>query len=210
MLYDNDIIEHDGSRFRVTFPYDDIDDAPWEREDGHGDISDWKRHAFGQGTKPPKAAGELILCWDHGSYRTYDFAGACKIARRDGWGWLPGDLKTAVDDLGTWHASAGSFHATGSDINTAVSRLYAAHRASMSPKAYAAEAARRDFEFLRDWCENRWCYVGVVVELVDDDDEPTGETESVGGIESNAYTYLEETAHELAGELLANLKSRAA
>ena len=75
MLYDNDIIEHDGSRFRVTFPYDDIDDAPWERDDGHGDISDWKRHAFGQGTKPPKAAGELILCWDHGSYRTYDFAG---------------------------------------------------------------------------------------------------------------------------------------
>ena len=90
MLYDGDIIEHDGARFRVEFPFDDSDGTPWENDDGHGEVSDWKRHAFGQGSKPPKRPGELILCWDHGSYRTYDFKGACEIARRDGWGWLPG------------------------------------------------------------------------------------------------------------------------
>lgn len=64
MLYDGDIIEHDGARFRVEFPFDDSGDTPWERDDGHGEVSDWKRHAFGQGSKPPKRAGELILCWD--------------------------------------------------------------------------------------------------------------------------------------------------
>lgn len=52
MLYDGDIIEHDGARFRVEFPFDDSGDTPWERDDGHGEVSDWKRHAFGQGSKP--------------------------------------------------------------------------------------------------------------------------------------------------------------
>ncbi len=210
MLYDGDIIEHDGARFRVEFPFDDSGDTPWERDDGHGEVSDWKRHAFGQGSKPPKRPGELILCWDNGSYRTYDFKGACEIARRDGWGWLPGTLQTSEPVPGTWQAKAGNFTALGGTINEAIRNLYASHRASMSAKAYAAEAARRDFRFLSDWCNDRWSYVGVVVELVDDDDEPTGESESVWGIESCSTEYLEETAHELAGELLANLKSRAA
>ena len=110
MLYDGDIIEHDGARFRVEFPFDDSGRAPWE-DDGHGEVSDWKRHAFGQGSKPPKRPGELILCWDHGSYRTYDFKGACEIARRGGWGWLPGTLQTSEPVPGTWQAKAGNFTA---------------------------------------------------------------------------------------------------
>jgi hypothetical protein len=171
-MYDNDTFEHDGMSFRVTFPRDDFQREPWTEEDGHGSISNWLRHAFGQGTKPPKAPGERILVWDCGSYRTYDFAEACKIALRDGWG------------------------ATGDE--------------GMKPHQKAAHAAEADFKRLRAWCNNDWTYVGVVVELLDDESEPTGETESLWGVESDADDYLDECAHELAAEIIANLQSRAA
>lgn len=172
-MYDSDTFTHDGFTFRVHIEPDDFQREPWTEEDGHGPVSDWKRHAFGMGTKPPKAPGELILVWDHGSYRTYDFAEACRIARRDGWG--------AAGDEG------------------------------MTRRAKAAHAARADFERLRRWCAGDWSYVGVWVELLDDEGEPTGER-SVGlwGVESDAADYLEEVAREEAGELIANLVSRAA
>lgn len=55
--------------------------APWEKCDGHGPVSDW--------TCRDKLPGELILCEDRGSRRFYDFAAACRIARRDGWDAKP-------------------------------------------------------------------------------------------------------------------------
>lgn len=78
-------LELDGHKFSVEIVADDDTTPPWDREDGHGPVSEWKRHAFGQGTKPPKRPGEMILCWDRGSYLTYDFAAAVRIAKRDGW-----------------------------------------------------------------------------------------------------------------------------
>jgi hypothetical protein len=61
---------------------DDFDyGAPWEECDGHGPVSDWTTRA--------KAPGEMILCEDRGRRRLYDFAGAVKIARRDGWDAKP-------------------------------------------------------------------------------------------------------------------------
>lgn len=84
-LYDGDVFEYEGNRFVFKTEHDFDSDPPWEREDGHGPVSGWKRHPFGVGSKPPKAPGELILHWDHGSYRTYDFQSAVKIAKRDGW-----------------------------------------------------------------------------------------------------------------------------
>ena len=47
MLYDDDTIEHEGLRFRVTFPYDDDATAPWDREDGHGPVSECRDEASG-------------------------------------------------------------------------------------------------------------------------------------------------------------------
>lgn len=41
MLQDNDTFEHKGRTFRVEFPYDDDAGAPWDREDGHGPVSDF-------------------------------------------------------------------------------------------------------------------------------------------------------------------------
>ncbi len=167
MLYDNSTFEHEGVKFRVTFPADEDSGAPWENEDGHGPVSEWKRHPFGHGTKPPKAPGERILVWESGSYRTYDFQEALKIARRDGWDAPP--------------------YGTG------------------TKRQQALRAVEADFKRLEDWCNDRWQYVGVVVELLDADGDAMGETESLWGIESDCSEYLEETAHELAGEILARL-----
>lgn len=72
-----DTIEIDGRDFAVTIDRDDIGE-PWEWEDGHGPVSDW--------TMRDKAPGEMVLAEDRGFRRYYDFAEACVIARRDGWG----------------------------------------------------------------------------------------------------------------------------
>lgn len=124
-------------------------------------------------TSRDKQPGERVLCEDRGSRRYYDFAEAMKIAKRDGWGIAP-------ERVAAWTESAG--------------------RAPTA--AQIAEAAvNYDFARLRDWCADRWYYVGVCVELLNVDDEPTGETRSLWGIESDAGEYLDETAHELADEI---------
>ncbi|AHB12028.1 hypothetical protein Sano_08 [Xylella phage Sano] len=71
-------LERDGLTFRVDHCADTDNGAPWENEDGHGTVSDW--------TTRDKSPGELVLNTDHGSKRFYDFADACRIALRDGWG----------------------------------------------------------------------------------------------------------------------------
>lgn len=198
--------EIDGRRFRATAPRDDHMGAPWEEHDGHGPVSEW--------TSRDKAPGELVLAEGRHSKRFYDFAEACRIARRDGWGFLPGELVTKQDGA-TWTAyvrdkrGAHLFEAQAGEVNAAIGAVYAAHRATMSPRAYAAGAARRDFEFLRRWCNDDWFWVGVVVEELDEDDEPTGEEESVWGIESDSRDYLEATARELAEEIVARVPAAA-
>lgn len=72
------IIERDGFTITARIEHDDNTESPWCRENGHGDVSEW--------TNRDKKAGEMVLNSDMGSYRYYDYAGAVKIALRDGWG----------------------------------------------------------------------------------------------------------------------------
>lgn len=69
----------------------------------------------------------------------------------------------------------------------------------------AHKAAMSDYDNLRRFCSGYWNYIGVTVELLDDDGDTMGETESLSGIESDAGEYLETVAHELADEILARL-----
>lgn len=70
----------------------------------------------------------------------------------------------------------------------------------------AHEIALADFKRLRDWCNDRWFYVGVVVTLLDDfGDEISDCSDSLWGIESDCSEYHREVASELAGGLLAGL-----
>jgi hypothetical protein len=64
----------------------------------------------------------------------------------------------------------------------------------------AAAAAQADFDRLRGWITNAWGWVGVVVELLDDQDE-VADTASLWGIESDSPGYHLEVAQELAEEL---------
>ncbi|MBI1620074.1 hypothetical protein [Aquamicrobium zhengzhouense] len=194
-----------GQRFRVTIEQDSDMGAPWEEHEGHGPVSeDYTEN---------KGPGGLILSENRGRGRTliYDFAEACRIARRDGWGFLPGKL--IIDRFA--HSGRRKFRAYvqggtseltayGKTPQEATTALYAMHRATFpSARAYAAAAARADFDRLRDWCRNEWTWCGVVVTAIDRDGEETGETASLWGIESDADSYLWEVAEELAAGMIA-------
>lgn len=174
--YDSKDFKHDGRAFRAFFYADDDDsDAPWDREDGHGPVSDWRRGR-------DKSPGERTLQEDRGQYRFYDVAAATRIARRDGWGLSP-------EDQTTWLLAHGRRPDMG----------------SMRPGEIVAEAVERDFQRLRAWCNDQWHYCGVAVRALDDDGEPIGDeyAHALWGVESDGGAYLDEVAHELASEIIA-------
>lgn len=76
--------QHDGFTLTATIHADNDYGSPWDECDGHGPVSDW--------TSRDKKPGELILSSDRSSKRFYDYAEACKIAARDGWGMTGGKL----------------------------------------------------------------------------------------------------------------------
>ncbi len=180
-IQNGDIIKQKGFTFRVNIESDDANEAPWEREDGHGPVSESHYHPFGRGSKPPKKAGERLLCWDDGYYRTYDFSEAVRIAKRDAWGLSSANVEALAARLGH----------------------------SPSRNEIVAEAVERDFKRLQDWCEDRWRYVGVAVTHIPDDEESedvkTGYGHALWGIESDCDDYLAEVAGILMDEIINDL-----
>lgn len=67
----------------------------------------------------------------------------------------------------------------------------------------AVRTVRADMEFLRGWCADDWCYVGVIVELLDEDGEARLDHQAaLWGCES-CGDYVESTVvFELAEEVL--------
>lgn len=202
-------VEREGFALSVELEPDTDHGAPWEECDGHGPVSDWR--PVREGSKRP---GEWLLHVDHGSARYYDFAAACKQALAEGWGYTPGKLETEAFPNGQWRARfaprpmAPAEHchvATAATENEAIAALYAAHRATMSSREYAAKAAKADFEYLKAWCDDQWCYVGVVVTASREGVELG--SASLWGIESNAGDYLLDVANELAPEALEEARS---
>lgn len=210
MRNDFETIRVAGKAFAFKIEDDSDMGPPWENEDGHSPVSDW--------TTRGKASGELVLSSDRDSRRFYDFKEACKIARRDGWDFLPGPLKTEKI-WGRWYSWIDGksrrvgrgkwkveklFAASDSDINVAIRQTYALHRATMTAKQYAAGAAMADFERLESWCNDGWTYCGVVVAAIAGEEGPDWDSaESLWGIESDSPEYHRETAVELAEELAA-------
>lgn len=181
--------------------YDEDAGTPWDNEDGHGPVSKW--------TNRPKRPGELVLQSDRGGYRYYDYAEAVKIAKRDGWGWLPGKLIIERDGEGMGgRATCGDFTAYDAEnFNNAISEVYRLHKATMSPRQYAAKAALRDYNILKAWCNDEWFYCGIVLSVLDNGHEISDHAASVWGIECNYpdsdNNYLAEVAEELLPEALA-------
>lgn len=69
-----------GFSVRVAVEHDPDIGPPWQEYDGHGPVR--------EGLKESKRAGERVLgpSGTRDVWYLYDFAEACKIARRDGWG----------------------------------------------------------------------------------------------------------------------------
>lgn len=120
-----------------------------------------------------KLPGERVLVEDRGAKRFYDVKGALALAKKDGWGLGEQELTILRAQLNR--------EPTRGEI--------------------LARAVERDFDYLRRFCQGHWEYVYVVVTLLDVDGRDTPERESVGGIESESYDYIEETAKELAEEI---------
>lgn len=180
-----ELIGYKGLTFRCELIDDDAASPPWEREDGHGPVSEWRAHGDdSRGAR--KRPGERELCDDGRSFgktRFYDMREAMQIAKRDGWG---------VDDA-TRAKLAAAKHCEPE---------------ALSKNEIVAAAVEQDFQRLRAWCHDSWRYVGVIVTLLDTEGEPTDERESLWGIESDCEDYLAETARELADEIARRMRNR--
>lgn len=91
--YHAETIRHDGRDFLVSLRDDDSNDAPWDREDGHGSVR-WIPD------REPLARGEAVLhdC-DRGRY-VYAFGQALVQAAREQWGLAPDELARLAARLG--------------------------------------------------------------------------------------------------------------
>lgn len=192
----------------VTLEHDHDHGAPWDEEDGHGPVSDW--------TSRSKRPGELVLNEDHGSTRYYDYQEACRIARRDEWG---PPMHSQTIERGSnglrrlrseWFID-GELHVHHTDWTNELDHsdyraAHAAMRATYpSARAYAAAAARADYERLAAWCNNRWSYVGCIVTLTDANGDELAQ-HSLWGIESDAGDYLIEVANELLDQCISEAR----
>lgn len=75
-------------------------------------------------------------------------------------------------------------------------------RKEFSNTADAVRAVEQEFGYLRDWCNDRWSYVGVVVTRLDDDGEKTEESDALWGVE-DSDGYPMQVAQEMAMGMVA-------
>ncbi|MFM0341157.1 hypothetical protein [Paraburkholderia fungorum] len=189
-------IEAGGYPFRVRIEADQCMGAPWEEHDGHGVVSDW--------TTRDKRPGEIVLNTDRSSRRYYDVEASMKIARRDGWGLRDEHRLTLLAEL-----RRVTFAVRGDDGRFRLQEQCGPWK-PLTKGEITAGAVRRDFEFLHGWCNDDWQWVGVVVELLDEDGEVVdGVGDSLWGIESEADDYLRQTARDMAEGLALGLQKEA-
>ncbi len=164
-------IEHKGLTFRVAHEHDTDHGHPWDESDCHGPVREVKANFTGYMTKRP---GERILTEHFNRYGwVYDIAGALRIAERDGWGLTDECLAKLTARLGR----------------------------TPTAREVRAEAVELDYDNLRRYLNDQWCYVGVVVTLLDVEGNDTHLSESLWGIESDSGDYLDEVAQDLAAQI---------
>lgn len=124
-----------------------------------------------------KKPGEWVLEVDGRQRRFYDFSAAVEIAKRDGWG-LP------EEELADWIRSRDGDRPSKAMI--------------------ARRAVEKDFDHLKAFCDDEWTYMGVIVTLLDgEDDTPTKVSAMRWGLETSVPNIVDDTAQELVDELVA-------
>lgn len=115
--------------------------------------------------------GELELCCDHGARRFYDLNETMKLAKRDGWGLSDEEKAKLAAKLGR----------------------------KPTAKEIRVEAVRRDYEYLRAWCNDEWSWAGYITKI----ETPDGQIISGGscwGFDDQEYM-LSEALDEAKGEI---------
>lgn len=87
-IYKTERLTQHGVEYVIEWIYDTGCDAPWERSDCHGVVSDWENRT----TKRP---GELILSTHRGYCRFYDVQASMRLAR-EVWGFDTGEQAAAA------------------------------------------------------------------------------------------------------------------
>lgn len=84
--------EHNGKQFRAFIKCDYGSETPWDREDGHVDVSDWQRR--------DKRPSEVIINEDRGSRRFVCLREAMVKATREGWGLSDEPMQALTERIG--------------------------------------------------------------------------------------------------------------
>lgn len=207
-LYHESIFEHEGLTFQVEFTYDYDCEPPWERSEGHGVVSDW--------TRRDKRPGEIVLSSDRNLKRFYDVQETTAIAKRDGWG-LSDENKAAliqrVARKTIKRVAKSEYHVLENGLRQDKLTWETVEIPGRDPNKpltkgeIRAESVRRNFEFLRSWCNDQWQYVGVIVTLMVEDedgelvksDDPE-HSDSLWGVETYEDHHMEQ-AWENAGNV---------
>jgi hypothetical protein len=113
--------------------------------------------------------GEWVLSGDRYSHRFYNWRETLEIAKRDGWGLHP----------------------------DCIAELALKLKRQPTQRDIRKEAVRRDYEYLRGWCNDEWEYLCIGVRMVGGT-----ETQYLGGVDGSDAAYIVECARDLAGELL--------
>lgn len=129
----------------------------------------------------PLRRRETVLCDLRRGRYVYDVSAAILQASREGWGLSPESLQRFAQRIGKKPTKA----------------------------QIRMEAIREDMRFLREWCADDWCYVGVSVRILDSESEPIGDDyeHALWGVESNSADYLQEVAAGLADEILSERRA---
>ncbi|QGZ64366.1 hypothetical protein [Paraburkholderia acidisoli] len=127
-----------------------------------------------------------------------------KIAYRDGWGLRDEDKATLQARL-----RRTTFAVRGEDGRHRLEEQCRPWK-PLTRGEITAESVHLDYEHLRRWCNDQWYWVGLVVELLDDEVEPVDDVcDSLWGMESEDDDYLRETAHGMAEGLAQGLLQEA-
>jgi len=111
-----------------------------------------------------------VLTRDRWEARYYDVDATREKATKEGWGLSPDREAELIVTLGR----------------------------QPEPADIIARAVELDYQYLRDWANDEWYWIGVIVKHRDF----RGHTESVWGLQSSDDPYLRETAIELADQVL--------
>ncbi|WP_152601589.1 hypothetical protein [Burkholderia paludis] len=188
--YNGNTFELEGYSFRAHFERDDDISELWANHDGHGVASDW--------TRRNKRPGEVVLVSDRASRRYYDIAASNQIAKNDGWGLSEEDQAELIKRLSKKivRRVKRAEYQIANGLRVPRLALETVETPGIDPSKrltgckIRAEAVRRDFEFLRQWCNEQWEYMWVKVTILrsnDDGELVEGEhfSDSVGGVESH-------------------------